>query len=104
MGHDGVVAATLGRGVLLRGTVWPGGGAEAFDGIAVVDAAGEIAYLGPDRVMPDDLPVLGGPGCWVGPGVVDVHVHLAFGSVDDCLPAGLVGVRDLGAPLEAAQA
>jgi imidazolonepropionase-like amidohydrolase len=96
------VAQDLGRGVLLRGTVWPGGTTEAFEGVVVVDGSGDVAYLGPDAAMPDDLPVLGGAGAWIGPGVVDAHVHLAFGSVDDCLPAGLVGVRDLGAPSEAA--
>lgn len=96
------MAAGLGRGVRLRGTVWPGGDAEPFDATVVVDAAGHVAYLGPDDEA-GDLPVLGGPGCWIGPGIVDAHVHLAFGAVDECLPAGLVGVRDLGAPLAAAR-
>jgi imidazolonepropionase-like amidohydrolase len=88
--------------VLLRGTVWPGGDAAMLDGAVVVDASGELAYLGPDRPVPDGVRELGGPGCWIGPGVVDAHVHLAFGSPEDCLAAGLVGVRDLGAPLEPA--
>jgi imidazolonepropionase-like amidohydrolase len=92
----------VGRGVLLRGTVWSGGHAAPFDGVVVVDSAGDVAYLGPDR--PADLPVVGGPGCWIGPGIVDAHIHLAFGSLEDWLPAGVVGVRDLGAPLDAARA
>ena len=90
------MAVGLGRGVRLRGTVWAGGDAEPFDGAVIVDSTGRIGYLGPD--IDADVPVLGGPGCWIGPGIVDAHVHLAFGAVDACLPAGLVGVRDLGAP------
>jgi imidazolonepropionase-like amidohydrolase len=95
----------LGPGVALVGTVWTGGAAEAFDGAVLVGADGRIAYLGPEppEPLPADLRVLGGPGCWIGPGVVDAHVHLAFGSLADCLPAGLIGVRDLGAPMAAAR-
>ena len=92
---------SLGRGVVLLGTVWTGGAARPFDGAVIVDADGTIAHLG--TPLPAGLPVLGGAHCFVGPGVVDAHVHLAFGSVDDCLPAGLVGVRDLGAPPAAAR-
>ena len=94
----------LGRGVAFRGTVWPGGAAEPFDGVLIADADGRVSFIGPmPDALPDGLRVLGAPGCWVGPGVVDAHVHLAFGSVADCLPAGLVAVRDLGAPLRAAR-
>lgn len=100
--HDGGVAAGLGRGVLLRGTVWPGGSSEPFDGAVVVDSIGEVAYLGPDVAV--DVPVLGGPGCWIGPGVVDAHVHLAFGRPGEGRRAGLIAMRDLGAPLDAARA
>jgi imidazolonepropionase-like amidohydrolase len=89
----------LGRGVLLLGTVWGGGEAEPVEGAVIVDGRGMIAYLGPasQATVPDDLPALGGPGCWIGPGIVDAHVHLAFGS-PDVLSTGLVGLRDLGAP------
>jgi imidazolonepropionase-like amidohydrolase len=70
----------------------------------VLDAAGVIVRMGPavDIDPPPDLPVLGGQDCWVGPGVVDAHVHLAFGRAEDALAAGVVAVRDLGAPLEQA--
>jgi imidazolonepropionase-like amidohydrolase len=80
--------------------VWPGGAAEPYDGVVLVDAAGRIAALGPvDAVpLPAGLRTLGGPGCWVGPGVIDAHVHLAFGATEQALRGGLVGVRDLGAP------
>jgi imidazolonepropionase-like amidohydrolase len=94
----------LGRGVALRGTVWPGGMAAAYDGVVLVDASGRVAGLGPAHAVevPADVPVLGGPGCWVGPGPVDAHVHLAFGAAIEALAGGLVGVRDLGAPRNAA--
>lgn len=101
----GAGGSPLGRGVMLLGTVWTGGAEEAFAGAVVVDPKGRVAYVGPSPPEPlaSDLQVLGGSHCWVGPGIVDAHVHLAFGSLEDCLPAGLVGVRDLGAPSAAAR-
>ena len=48
--------------------------------------------------LPEGLRVLGGAGTWLGPGLVDAHVHLAFGSAADLLAGGVVAVRDLGAP------
>ncbi len=94
----------LGRGVVLLGTVWAGGEAEPFDGAVIVDGHGIISYLGPDSsaTLPGDVPVLGGPGYWIGPGIVDAHVHLAF-ATPDMLATGLVGVRDLGAPARSAR-
>ena len=50
----------------------------------------------------DDLPVIGGPNAWVGPGVIDAHVHLAFGAPGDVVAGGVTAVRDLGAPPERA--
>jgi imidazolonepropionase-like amidohydrolase len=96
----------VGRGLALRGTVWPGGDSPAFDGAVVVAADGTVAGLGPvDRLgLPADLPVIGGPGCWIGPGVVDAHVHLAFSGPELALAGGVVAVRDLGAPREDALA
>jgi imidazolonepropionase-like amidohydrolase len=96
----------LGRGVALRGTVWPGGDTQPYDGVIVVDGGGEVAALGPaDRIaLPADLPVLGGAGHWAGPGVVDAHVHLAFGAPELAVAGGVVAVRDLGAPLDRALA
>jgi imidazolonepropionase-like amidohydrolase len=95
----------LGRGAVFVGTVWPGGFVEPFAGALVVDGHGTIDYVGPAvprRLLPD-LRVIGGDDFWIGPGVVDAHVHLAFGSADDCLWRGLVGVRDLGAPTGSAR-
>jgi imidazolonepropionase-like amidohydrolase len=99
------VVGTLGRGVVLMGRVWPGGAAPAFDGVVIVDGRGVIDYIGPGSAdtVPPQLPIIGDERSWVGPGIVDAHVHLAFGSLDQCLRSGLVGVRDLGAPMAAAQ-
>src|SRR5262249_53459928 len=33
-----------------------------------------------------------------GPGIVDAHVHLAFGPAEEALRGGVVGLRDLGSP------
>jgi imidazolonepropionase-like amidohydrolase len=95
-----VASSDLGRGVAFAGTIWPGGDAMPFTGVVLVSGRGIIGYLGPltSSVVPGDLPLLGGPGYWVGPGVVDAHVHLAYTSPAACLSGGVVGVRDLGAP------
>lgn len=85
----------------LRGRIWAGGGAEVIvEGVVVVDGAGTVAALGPASAVeiPEGVRVLGGPGSWVGPGLVDAHVHLAFGGPELALAGGLVAVRDLGAP------
>jgi predicted amidohydrolase YtcJ len=96
----GLGAGGLGAGVALSGTVWPGGDAEPYHGVVLVGRDGRIAALGPPAAVPvpDAVRTLGGPGCWVGPGVIDAHVHLAFGTAEAALRGGVVGVRDLGAP------
>ena len=88
------------RGNVFVGIVWPGGAAEPFDGIVIVDGHGVIAACGPRTAIepPPDLPTHGGPDSWIGPGICDAHVHLAFGGLEQSLAAGLVAVRDLGAP------
>ena len=98
-------ANDLGHGLVLLGTIWPGGAAHPFPGVVILDGRGVIDYIGAGgpTFAAEGLPVLGGPGSWVGPGVVDAHVHLAFGSLEGCLRAGLVGLRDLGAPPNAAK-
>lgn len=90
----------LRHGVALRGIVWPGGPAPAVEGILLVAPDGRVDRMGPaDQVsVPQDVPVIGGPGHWIGPGVVDAHVHLAFGGPDLAPRQGVIGVRDLGAP------
>ncbi len=99
------VATRLDRGVVAFGTVWLGGDTAPFRGVVVVDGRGVVDYAGPFGAfpVPTQVPVIGGPDAWIGPGIVDAHVHLAFGDVNDCLRVGLVGVRDLGAPLAQAQ-
>lgn len=101
----------LGRGVVAFGTVWLGGDTEPFRGFVVVDGHGRLDYAGPfgPAPVPTGLPVIGGPDAWIGPGVIDAHVHLGFGGIggidgiDGCLRRGLVGVRDLGAPPDLAR-
>lgn len=92
-------ATTTPRGLALAGRVSPGGGAPAFDGVVAVGADGRIAALRPGPTdVEAGLPVLGGPDAWVGPGVVDGHVHLAFGGPELAVAGGVMAARDLGAP------
>ncbi len=88
------------RGTVLRGRVWPGDDAESFDGVVIVDGSGQVARCAPAGQVepPVDLPTIGGPDSWIGPGVVDAHVHLMFGDPAGLIGTGLVAVRDLGAP------
>src|SRR4051812_37873268 len=89
------------RGAVLHGQVWPGGFAAAYDdGVVVLDGTGRLAALGPGGSVdpPPGLPSFGGPAAWVGPGIVDAHVHLAFGALHDVVAGGVTAVRDLGAP------
>ncbi len=97
-------ATELGRGVALRGTVWAGGDSQPYDGVVLVGPDGRIARIGPTRAVPIPVGVrvIGAAHTWVGPGIVDAHVHLAFGAAEDALRTGVVGVRDLGAPRLAA--
>lgn len=86
-------------GAAFLGTVWPGGSAESFDGVVIVDGSGRIDRIGPAAQVPvpAGLATYGGPGYWIGPGIVDAHVHLAL-AAEVTLATGLVAVRDLGAP------
>jgi imidazolonepropionase-like amidohydrolase len=98
-------SSIIGSGAVFRGTVWSGGAAEPVDGVVVVDGAGRVDRIGPVGQVhaPSGLPVYGGPGHWIGPGLIDAHVHLAFSDVP-ALATGLVAVRDLGAPAAVARA
>jgi imidazolonepropionase-like amidohydrolase len=98
------------RGTAFAGTVWLGGDTDPTPGVLVVDGAGRMVEFRPTgQGLPADLPVLGGPGHWVVPGLVDAHVHLGFDPTAIPDPygrftvsgerTGLVGVRDLGAPM-----
>ena len=102
------------RGYALLGAVWPGGGGEAAPGAAIVGPTGRLERLlsgGADAVraqLPRELAVLGGRGAWIGPALIDAHVHLSVApgaTHRDPLAAigpGLGAVRDLGAPADAA--
>jgi imidazolonepropionase-like amidohydrolase len=99
------------RGVAFAGTVWVGGDTEPAPGTVIVDGAGVVRQVifGSDPSLPHELLVLGGHHHWVVPGITDAHVHLSFdpattgGRGVSGLSTGLVAVRDLGAPLGAAQ-
>jgi imidazolonepropionase-like amidohydrolase len=97
-------ATSTARGVVFLGTIWTGGDAEPFDGVVIVDGAGRLRRCGPSELapIPDDLPTFGGPGCWIGPGIIDAHVHLALADLEESLIGGVVAVRDLGAPMSQA--
>jgi imidazolonepropionase-like amidohydrolase len=87
--------------MVLRGRVWPGGDAPGWaDGVVVLDSQGVLVALGSadEIAVPADLPSLGDTTSWVGPGISDAHVHLAFAAPEAAHTAGVVGVRDLGAP------
>lgn len=93
------------RGLVLRGLIWPGAGAPVIpSGIVVVDPSGRISALGPSDsiAVSAGLPSYGDERTWIGPGLVDAHVHLMFGSPDEMARGGVVAVRDLGARLEQA--
>ena len=94
------VDGSLGRGVALRGTVWPGGAVEPYDGVVLIAPDGTIDRIGPPGwiPIPVGVRVIGAGHTWVGPGIVDAHVHLAFGPAEEALRGGVVGVRDLGSP------
>jgi imidazolonepropionase-like amidohydrolase len=91
---------SLGRGVALRGTVWPGGAVPPYDGVVLIAPDGTIDRIGPPAhvPIPVGVRVIGAAHNWVGPGIVDAHVHLAFGPAEEALRGGVVGVRDLGSP------
>jgi imidazolonepropionase-like amidohydrolase len=101
------------RGVAFTGTVWTGGQAQPRRATVVVDAAGRFVSMGASAAtLPRDLLVLGGPHHWIVPGIIDAHVHLCVATeenperrsgVESGFRTGLIGVRDLGAPLEQAR-
>ncbi|HVE97980.1 MAG TPA: amidohydrolase family protein [Mycobacteriales bacterium] len=79
--------------------MWPGGATTPQAGWAVLlDPAGVVDTVGPATGLPDGVRRVGGAGAWVGPGIVDAHVHLAFGAPEEMARSGVVAVRDLGAP------
>lgn len=88
----------IGAGLCLRGPLWLGGGGASFaDGRVLVDADGLVAAAGAaDAIALGDVEEVAVG--WVGPGLVDAHVHLGFGDPEHVVRHGVVAVRDLGAP------
>ncbi len=85
----------------LRGSVWLGGEEDPLpDHVVLIDDNGDIAEISPFEagLARDVDDVLGGPTCWIGPGIYDRHVHLCGLDPRDLLPTGVVAVRDLGDP------
>ena len=80
-----------------RGPLWVGDGTWYDDGRVVV-ASGVVMALGPAAQVVVPAGVEEFAAGWIGPGLVDAHVHLAFGDSDHMLAGGVVAVRDLGAP------
>jgi imidazolonepropionase-like amidohydrolase len=97
-------AVQIDRAVVFDGTVWVGDGRRIDDGRVVAGADGTIAAVGAadETEAPAGAVRIAAP--WIGPGLYDAHVHLAFGRPEDVLAGGVVAVRDLGAPpLDAAR-
>jgi len=89
----------LSRPMLLTGTVWLGGDSEPFpDGAVLVGTDGLLLAAGPRGSVAGPGDALAIAVSWIGPGLIDAHVHLAFGSPDAMLAGGVVACRDLGAP------
>ena len=88
------------RGLVLRGRVWPGGPATPYDGAVLIDSAGRVDDIGPigELTIPDRWPVIGSASHWIGPGIVDTHVHLGFTGLAAHVCGGVVAMRDLGTP------
>ena len=89
---------TLGAGAVFTGRLWCGDGRELEHGRVVVDDSGVVTALGDAADIAVPFGALEVDAAWIGPGLVDAHVHLAFGSPDDIVARGVVAVRDLGAP------
>jgi len=89
---------TLGAGATFTGRLWCGDGDELEHGRIVVDDTGNVVALGDVAEVAVPFGALEIEAAWIGPGLMDAHVHLAFGSPDDIVERGVVAVRDLGAP------
>jgi imidazolonepropionase-like amidohydrolase len=89
---------TLGAGVAFSGRLWCGDGRELDRGRVLVNSEGVVTAVG--TIDDVDVPygALEVDATWIGPGLVDHHVHLAFGAPDVIVSRGVVAVRDLGAP------
>lgn len=83
---------------MLRGRLWVGEGTTYDDGCVVVDTDGVVSAYGERSSIDVPFGAFEVAAAWLGPGVVDEHVHLAFGDPEHALRHGVVEVCDLGAP------
>lgn len=90
--------ASLAQPLVLRGHLWVGDGTTYDDGCVVVGTDGMVTACGESGGV--DLPFGAHEvaAVWIGPGIVDEHVHLAFGDPEHALRHSVVEVCDLGAP------
>src|SRR4051812_48138443 len=91
-------AMQVADGVVLDGHVWIGDGTEIAAARVVIDPDGVITAIGTTADVEAPMSALHLSAAWVGPGLYDAHVHLAFGRPEEILERGVVAVRDLGAP------
>src|SRR4051794_12891687 len=89
---------TLGAGAAFTGHLWLGDGRELQQGRVVIDSAGVVTAAGNAGEVEVPYGALEVDAAWIGPGLVDHHVHLAFGAPEDIVSRCVVSVRDLGAP------
>ncbi|WP_153506007.1 amidohydrolase family protein [Cumulibacter manganitolerans] len=84
----------------LRGAVWRGPGHDLLPDHVVVVADGVVTAIAPygDAAAADAEEIVGDGRSWIGPGLYDRHVHLAFGAPADLVAGGVLRARDLGAP------
>ena len=98
------VAVETDAGVVFEGPVWVGDGTEISAGRVVVDSTGAVVAVGPAADVAAPSGAVRVSAGWIGPGLYDAHVHLAFGTPEEMVAAGVVAARDLGAPpLDAAR-
>ena len=100
------------RGYALIGEVWPGADSTTYPGGVIIGPAGRLERIvigSASQVLaqlPEGLGALGDDSSWIGPAIIDAHVHLGLapgGSARRPLGAigpGLGGVRDLGSPAD----
>lgn len=81
----------------LQGAVWDG--RTATPGRVELDEDGTVLAIGPEDPLALGAVVR---GAWIGPALVDAHVHLSFHGPLETLAGGVGAMRDLGAPLGAA--
>jgi imidazolonepropionase-like amidohydrolase len=83
--------------LVFRAPLWVGDGTCYDDGRIVVEG-GVVTAIGSAAQVDRPFGAEEIDAGWVGPGLIDAHVHLAFGDSDHVLAGGVVAVRDLGAP------